>query len=236
MVKAAKPAVLITGIAEGLGVGIAKAFAAEGHDVLGLSRSGRVTRELDRVVGRGGGHYTHLSCDIRDPSAVASVLQPHAGRIVVAVHNAHRLAIKPGTETTLDEFEEHWRVACFGAMAVAREVLPAMIARGRGTMIFTGATAGRRGGAQFVAFASAKFALRGLAQSLARECGPKGVHVAHVVLDGLIEEPQTAKRFGAGGATRIDPDAAARIYVDIARQDRSAWTHELDLRPFSERF
>ncbi|MCW5705314.1 MAG: SDR family NAD(P)-dependent oxidoreductase, partial [Bradyrhizobium sp.] len=101
---------------------------------------------------------------------------------------------------------------------------------------FTGATAGIRGGANFSAFASAKFALRGLAQSLAREFAPKGVHVAHLVLDGLIDEVQTERRFGTASATRMSPQAIAQACLDLTTQDPSAWTHEMDLRPFSERF
>jgi NAD(P)-dependent dehydrogenase (short-subunit alcohol dehydrogenase family) len=100
----------------------------------------------------------------------------------------------------------------------------------------SGATASLKGTGKFVAFASAKFALRGLAQSLAREYAPKGIHVAHVVLDGLIDEPQTSERFGPEKSTRMEPDAVAREYLNLAAQHPSAWTHELDLRPFSERF
>jgi NAD(P)-dependent dehydrogenase (short-subunit alcohol dehydrogenase family) len=111
-----------------------------------------------------------------------------------------------------------------------------MIAAGTGAIILTGATAGRRGNARFAAFASAKFALRGLAQSLAREYGPSGIHVAHVVLDGLIDGPQTQQRFGPARSPRMDPDAVAQAYVTLVDQDPSCWTHELDLRPFAERF
>ena len=121
-------------------------------------------------------------------------------------------------------------------MLVCREVMPGMVARGSGTIIFTGATASVKGGAGFSAFASAKFALRGFAQALAREFGPKGVHVAHVVVDGLIEEQQTVARFGESTAARLDASAIAEAYLYLARQYRSAWSHEIDLRPFSERF
>jgi len=225
-----RPAVLITGMAEGLGASVAKAFAADGYDVLGLSR-----REAPAGV-PDGGSYVHLRCDLTDPAQVTATVAPHAERIAVLVHNAHALLIKPFADTMLDEFERVWRVACFGAVAAARAVLPAMIARGRGTVIFSGATASRRGAAKFAAFASAKFALRGLAQSLAREYGPQGIHVAHVLLDGLIDEPQSVQRFGTSESGRMAPDAIAAGYVDLARQHPSAWTHELDLRPFSERF
>jgi len=124
---------------------------------------------------------------------------------------------------------------------VAQAVIPHMAARRQGMIILSGATAGLRGGANFSAFASAKFALRGLAQSLAREYGPKGVHVAHVVLDGLIDEPQTDRRFGAQASEsqasgRMDPRSIAQAYLDLTRQEPSTWTHEMDLRPFSEKF
>jgi len=226
-----RPAVLITGMAEGLGASVAKAFAADGYDAIGLSRRAQPPSGLPD-----GGVYAHLRCDLTDPAQVAAAIAPHAERISVLVHNAHALLIKPFGETALDDFERAWRVACFGAMVAARAVLPAMLARGRGTVIFTGATASRRGAAKFAAFASAKFALRGLAQSLAREYGPQGIHVAHVLLDGLIDEPQSVQRFGTSESGRMAPDAIAAGYVDLARQHPSAWTHELDLRPFSERF
>ena len=128
-------------------------------------------------------------------------------------------------------------MACLGAVISVQSVIPHMAARGHGTIILTGATAGLRGAANFSAFASAKFALRGLAQSLAREYGAKGVHVAHVVLDGLIDEPQTDQRFGshrpAAGWIRV----RSRKPISICRRSTpSTWTHEMDLRPFSERF
>jgi len=232
----ARPVLLLTGIAEGLGAGIARVFARAGHDVIGLSRSERAPEHIKPLVEHDGGRYTHLACDITRASEVAAALEPHADKIGVLIHNAHVLAIKPFLDTAVDEFEHVWRVACLGAMISARTVLPHMVARGSGAIIFTGATAGLRGGANFSAFASAKFALRGFAQSLAREFGPKGIHVAHVVLDGLIDEGQTDQRFGTSPAGRMEPQAIAQAYLDLARQAVSAWTHEMDLRPFSERF
>lgn len=236
MGNSVRPTLLLTGAAEGLGASVAATFAAAGHDVVGLARTNRASPHLARRVEQGGGAYTHLLCDITQPIDVAAALRPHADRIHVFVHNPHLLVIKPFEQTTADEFEQAWRVSCLGAMASAKIVLPHMIARGHGTIILTGATAGRRGAAQFSAFASAKFALRGLAQSLAREYGPKGVHVAHVILDGLIDEPQTDRRFGVSQSTRMDPGAVAAAYLELASQRPSARTHELDLRPFSERF
>lgn len=232
----ARPTLLLTGAAEGLGASIAATFAAAGHDVLGLARSDRASAHLARVVGEHGGAYVPLICDITRPADVTDALRPHADRIGVVVHNAHTLLIKPMDDTTFPEFEHIWRVTCFGGFIASQLVLPHMVARGTGTIILTGATAGLRGGAKFAAFASAKFALRGLAQSLSREFGPRGVHVVHVVLDGLIDEAQTERRFGPSNAVRMDPDAVARAYLGLATQHPSAWTHELDMRPYSERF
>jgi NAD(P)-dependent dehydrogenase (short-subunit alcohol dehydrogenase family) len=231
-----RPTLLLTGAAEGLGASIAKTFAAAGHDVVGVARTDRSSDHLGACVRASGTDYTHLACDITRPADVAAVLQPYAGRIEVFVHNPHVLTIKPFEQTTADEFEQAWRVACLGAMLSAQSVLPPMVTRGHGVILLTGATAGIRGATQFAAFASAKFALRGLAQSLAREFGPRGIHVAHVILDGLIDEPQTDQRFGASPSTRMDPDAIASVYFELASQPPSAWTHEMDLRPFSERF
>lgn len=170
---------LRTGAAEGLGANIAGTFATAGYDVVGLARTRRSQTHLDQCVEQRGGAYTHLTCDVTQPHELAAVLQPHAAGIDVLVHNAHMLTIKPFEQTTASDFEHAWRVACLGAVTSAQMVLPHMMARGRGTVILTGATAGIRGAAQFSAFASAKFALRGLA---------------------------------------------------------SAWSHEIDLRPFTERF
>jgi NAD(P)-dependent dehydrogenase (short-subunit alcohol dehydrogenase family) len=227
---------LLTGVAEGLGADLAETFARAGHDVVGVARTSKSTEHLTRRVEQAGGRYTHLACDITQAADVATAIEPHAGRADVLIHNAHVLDIKQFAQTTADDFEQAWRVTCLGAMISAQSVVPHMAARMQGTIILTGATAGLRGAANFSAFASAKFALRGLAQSLAREYGPKGVHVAHVVLDGLIDAPQTDRRFGSASARRIDGSAIAQAYLALAAQPASAWTHEMDLRPFSEPF
>jgi NAD(P)-dependent dehydrogenase (short-subunit alcohol dehydrogenase family) len=234
--KGQRPLLLVTGIAAGLGAGIAATFAQAGYDVVGLARSDRAAAEIGRRVAAAGGTYVHRCADLTRPADVAAALAPDLGRIAVVVHNAHALLIKPFDQLVEDEFEQVWRVTCLGAMTVARLVLPHMIAAGAGALILTGATAGMRGNAGSAAFASAKFALRGLAQSLAREYGPSGIHVAHVVLDGLIDAPQTERRLGGGTTPRMDADAVASTYLSLAGQDRSCWTHEIDLRPFAERF
>lgn len=237
----ARPITLIAGIGEGLGVGLAAAFAADGHDVVGLSRSDRATDPATKAVAAAGGSYTHRAVDLTDDAAVAATIAPLADRVEVLIHTAHTLLIRPFLETAPAEFEMVWRTGFLGAVHATRAVLPAMVERGGGTIVLAGATASVRAGARFAAFASTKFALRGLAQSLAREFGPAGVHVAHLVLDGLIDEPQTDGRFGTAedgptGNGRMAPDAIAAACLALARQPRSAWTQELDLRPSTEKF
>ena len=235
MARPARSTLLLTGIAEGLGAGLAETFAKAGHDVIGLSRSARSMESMSCRVEAAGGEYRHLACDITQTAEAVAAIEPYADRIDVLIHNPHLLVIKPFEQTTTDDFEQAWRVACLGAVIAVQSVIPHMAARRRGTIILTGATAGLRGAANFSAFASAKFALRGLAQSLAREYGQKGVHVAHVVLDGLIDEPQTDRRFGSQSG-RMDPRSIAQAYLDLSAQPPSTWTHEMDLRPFGEKW
>jgi NAD(P)-dependent dehydrogenase (short-subunit alcohol dehydrogenase family) len=227
---------LVTGIAEGLGVEIAATFAEAGYDILGLSRSERCSEQVRTRLEPSKRRYSHLACDLTRQDDVSRILAPHAERVDVLIHNAQTLMIKPFAETSPANFEQVWRTCCLGAMAAAQSVIQHMAARKTGTVIFTGATAGLRGGANFAAFASAKFALRGLAQALAREFGPKGVHVAHVVIDGLIDAPQTDRRFGAAPSGRMDAKPIAEAYLALAAQPPSAWTQEMDLRPFAEKF
>lgn len=227
---------VISGISEGLGVALAVAFAGKGYDVVGLARSNRVAAVLDDKVRSLGATYTHCSCDITDASQVDAALTPIVGRARVLVHNAQLFVRRPFEHLHPSDFERSWRIACLGAMVVAQCVLPAMILRGDGTIIFAGATASRRGSAGFSALASAKFALRGMAQSLAREFGPQGIHIVHTVIDGLIDGPQTASRFPDPHARLMQPEEIAKVYLGLVEQHRSAWSHELDLRPCDGRF
>lgn len=236
MTGAGRPLLLIAGIGEGLGVSLASAFAKAGHDVTGLARSPAPPPGVAEAVAAAGGEYRHLAVDLGEPAAVSQALLPLADRAAVLIYNAQRLAIAPLGETEPETFEAVWRSGCFGAFLVARALLPAMAARRAGTAIFSGATASRRGGTRFSAFAAAKFGLRGLSQALGREFGPAGVHVAHVVIDGLIDAPQTERRFGPAEGGRLDADAVAQAYLALARQPPTAWTQELDLRPAGERY
>ncbi len=234
-----RPVALVIGVAAGLGTSICTTLARAGYQVVGIARSNRVETDLSRNIEADGGFYKHVICDVGEADQVAQnidEIEAALGPIDVAVCNAHQLLIKPFDQTGPAEFESVWRNSCFGAMSVAHAVIPHMVSRGKGTIIFTGATAALRGGARFSAFASAKFALRGLAQSLAREYGSSGVHVVHCLLDGLIWEPQTVARFNPDRESCMEPEAIAKAYLDLIQQDKSVWSHEIDFRPFGEKF
>jgi len=179
------------------------------------------------------------ACDLADPAAVertvAAEVAAH-GPIRMLLHNAAHFIAAPFAELELSDFEAAWRVGCAGAVAGTRAALPGMRSAGGGTVILVGATASRRGGARFAALAAAKFALRGFAQALARECQPQGIHVAHLVIDGLVQGSPSIARFGGSAARAIPPVEVARACRWLAAQPPSAWTHELDLRPSTERF
>lgn len=232
----AKQIAVIAGMGEGLGLALAREFAAAGFDVAGIARTDRVAAAAKRIVDETGSSYEHHICDLTSDQAVVKSLSQNAERIGVLVYAAHALLIRPLVETTSEAFENTWRIGCLGAFHAVDAVVPSMLGRGSGVLIFIGATASIRGAAKFAAFASAKFALRGMTQSLARELGPLGVHIAHVIVDGLIDEPQTVQRFGEASSKRIAPEAIAASCLALVRQPPSAWTHELDLRPAAERF
>jgi NAD(P)-dependent dehydrogenase (short-subunit alcohol dehydrogenase family) len=155
----------------------------------------------------------------------------------VAVYNAGLRIGKPIAEMTAEDYETCWRLGALGGFHTGREAARRMTERGEGTILFTGATASLRGGSGSAAFAGAKFALRALAQSLARELGPKGIHVAHVIIDGIINTPRARSRFPDRPLdAMLDPDAIAEAYYGLHAQPKNAWTFELDLRPFNESF
>lgn len=173
--------------------------------------------------------------DVGQPAEVKAAvkrLRDELGPIGVLLHNASSSAGDGVLETTVEDFASSWRIATLGGFVCAQETAPDMIAAGEGAMLFTGATSSVRGGG-WLAFSSAKFALRGLAQSLARELWPQGVHVAHVVVDGMIG---AAGEVAIAGEPKLDPDRIAEAYWHLASQHSSAWTLELDLRPAREKF
>ncbi len=230
------PCALVVGAGPGLGAALARRFARGGMKVaVAARRPERLAALAEEIGGRA------YPCDVADEASVTALLERVGGDLGVpalAAFNAGAYARGPVLDTSAAEFERCWRISCLGGFLVGRAAARAMLPRGRGTILFTGATAALRGGANFVNLAVGKFGLRALAQSMARELGPQGLHVAHVIIDGLIEDPT---REGRGAdAQRPDamlhPDAIAEAYWQLHLQPRSAWTQELDLRPWVEKF
>ena len=234
-----KPVAVVTGVGPGLGASLVRRFAPS-YAVAMLARKPDYLKALAREIQQGGATALDLSCDISDRkqiTAAFSAIRKEIGEPDVLLYNAGSGTFGAITEITPEQYEADWRVNAFGAFVAAKEVAPAMIARGRGTMLFTGATAGLKAGAKSVSFGPAKFAMRGLAQSLARDLGPQGIHVAWINVDGSIDIP------GARGLKPslqeddfLKPDAIAETYWHLAHQDSSAWTMELEVRPFKEKF
>ena len=230
---------VVAGVGAGLGAAACRALAGAGYHTCALARSASTTESLAAEQFDGSGCISALQCDVTDHRSVAATfdeIRSTWGDPVVLLYNAHRLHIADFLDTDAETFEAVWQVVCAGAARCAREVLPAMQQKGSGTILFTGATAAIRGGSRFSAFASAKFGQRALAQVLAREFGPKGVHVAHLVVDGLIWGDAAQSLHGKSRSDCIDPDSIAAMYLQLIAQPKSAWTHELDVRPYDETF
>ncbi len=236
----AHPTTVIVGVGPGLGAALAARFAREGHAIALLSRSSEHREPILASIRGAGGRAEGFDCDAASAESVARAfaeVRRALGDPEVLVYNAGAFVMAGALELTPDAFEAAWRVNCQGGFLASREVLPAMLERGRGTILFTGATASVRGGARFSALAVGKFGLRALAQSLAREFGARGVHVVHVVVDGMIDGERIRARLPERGAdTFLDPAALAETYWQLHAQPRSAWTLELDVRPNVERF
>ena len=231
----AKDVALIVGVGPGLGAALARRFAQGGLAVAVAARRVDALSELAREIG--GRAY---ACDATEEDSVSQLfaaVERDLGRPTVVVYNAG--AFSPGSVLEIDaaEFERCWRALCLGGFLVGQRAARGMVEAGRGTILLTGATASLRGGARFANLAVGKFGLRALAQSMARELGPKGVHVAHIVIDGQIRSERYAeleKQRPADGL--LDPDAIAEAYWHLHMQTRSAWTLEIDLRPWVEKF
>ncbi len=226
---------LIVGAGPGLGVALARRFKAAGMTVAVARRQADQLRALAAEI---DGHA--FACDATDADAVAALFEEVVAALGppdLVVYNAG--AFRPGSVLEIEarDFETCWRVGCLGGFLVGQQAARAMAERGHGSIIFTGATASLRGGANFANLAVGKFGLRALTQSLARELGPRGVHVAHVIIDGQIRSERTAHLAeGRPPDGLLDPAAIAEAYYQLHRQPRSAWTQELDLRPWVEKF
>ena len=229
MTESKKPVALVTGVGPGLGASLVRRFAKH-YAVAINARSASYVETLASEVRDAGGTALEVPCDIGDPAQVECAfrtIRERLGPPEVLLYNAGSGKWGTVTEITPEQFEQSWRVNALGAFVCAAESAKEMLSRGRGVMLFTGATAGVKAGPRSVAFGPAKFAMRGLAQSLARDLGPKGIHVAWINIDGGI---------GPANEALLDPDAIAETYWHLAHQDRSAWTMETELRPFKERF
>ena len=246
MEKAASPkgVCLIVGAGDGLGGAIARAFAREGHPIC-LTRRARHLEQLEALAGdirRQGGVAHAFGVDARIETDVAALfddIETRIGPLEVVVFNIGANVRFGLIETTARVFAKVWEMACFAGFLTAREATRVMVPRGRGSILFTGATASLRGREGFAAFAAAKAGLRAIAQSAAREFAPKGIHVAHVVVDGAIDGVFTrANRSDVETLLSDDrilkPDQIAANFVWLHSQQRSAWSHELDLRPWTE--
>ena len=240
------PAAVIIGAGDATGGAIARAFAAEGLTAC-VNRRSRNAEQLERLAQsiRDNGHKARaFPGDARDEAEIVALfdrVEAEVGPIEVAVFNIGANVQFPIVETTTRVYTKVWEMACLGGFLMGREAARHMIPRGRGTILFTGATASIRGGSGYAAFSGAKAALRMLAQSMARELGPKGIHVAHTVIDGGIDTEFIKGRHPAFDEAKaaeliLSPDAIAANYVMLHKQPRSAWTHELDLRPWGEKW
>jgi NAD(P)-dependent dehydrogenase (short-subunit alcohol dehydrogenase family) len=237
-----KRAVLVVGAGDATGGAIARRFAREGYVACVTRRSADKLAALVRQIESEGGVAYGFGSDARKEEQVVELIasiERDIAPIEVAVFNVGGNVRFGITETTERVYRKVWEMGCYAGFLVGREVAKAMLPRKRGTILFTGATASLRGAAGFAAFAGAKHGLRALAQSMARELGPLGIHVAHVVIDGAIDtefiEQMFPERYSLKDQDGIlDPEAIAENYWQLHRQQRTAWTHELDLRPWIE--
>jgi len=238
------PAALVIGAGESTGGAIARRFAREGYVACGVRRHGDELAPLVEEIEAAGGQARGYGCDARDEDQVASLfaeIERDVGPIEVAVFNPGANVNFPIRDTTSRVYRKVWEMACFAGFLTGREAARVMVPRGGGSILFTGATASLRGGAGFSAFAGAKHALRALAQSMSRELAPQGIHVAHVVIDGAIDTPWIRENFAEMVKQRpadglLSPEAIADSYWMLHQQPRNAWTFELDLRPYDERW
>ncbi|MEP0707850.1 SDR family oxidoreductase [Parvibaculum sp.] len=239
-----KKAAVIIGAGDATGGAIAKRFAKEGYVACVTRRDAEKLVPLTDEIRAAGGEARGFGSDARKEDEVVELFETverEVGPVEVFVFNIGANVNFSILEMTERVYRKVWEMAAYAGFLTGREAARAMVPRGKGTMIFTGATASLRGGPGFSAFAGAKFALRALAQSMARELGPKGIHVAHPIIDGAIDTafirdtfPERYKMKEQDGI--LQPDHIAEMYWQIHAQPRDAWTHELDLRPWMENF
>eukprot|EP00092_Neocalanus_flemingeri_P006821 GFUD01007365.1.p1 GENE.GFUD01007365.1~~GFUD01007365.1.p1 ORF type:complete len:253 (+),score=77.53 GFUD01007365.1:51-809(+) len=251
--NSSRKVLLIVGAGPGIGSSVAKQFAGQGYEVCVARRNKDQLESLVQDIEETGGKCNAFGCDVRKEDEVRKLVEHVESKIGAISCGVHNIGANIGHISALDTstrvYTKVWEMAALSAFLFGREVGTRMVQRGHGSIIFTGATASLRGSAGHSAFSSAKMAKRALAQSLAREFGPLGVHVAHVVVDGAVDNPNTRKFFGekdiklaqmfedkseVGGL--VDPVDVAETYWHIHNQGRTAWTHEVDIRPWVEKW
>ena len=238
----------IVGAGDFIGASIARKFAAEGYTVFMGRRQGELLEPVKAQIEAAGGRAFARSLDARDEdqrTAYMAAAEAEAP-LEVAVFNIGANVNFPLLETTSRVFRKVWEMACFSGFLTGREAARHMLPRGQGSIFFTGATAGLRGGAGYAAFASAKFGLRAVAQSAARELGPRGIHVAHLVIDAGVDtawvRERLRERAGDEAVTNLKPDqlmrpeAVADAYWTLHQQPRDAWVFEQEIRPYGEKW
>lgn len=222
------PLVIVSGAGAGLGQALLARFQAGGFAPVGLGRS-------QPEAAHGTFHVLDLSDEAAMPATLGAIIAEYGAPRVV-IHNAAELVIQPFVDGHLGDYQRTWASMVQSAVLLAQGTLQPMVRAGGGAFIVSGATASLRGGARFSAFASAKFALRGLTQSLAREFQPAGIHVCHTILDGIIDTERSRELHSLDPGKMMRPEDIAEAYWQLAHQPRSTWTHELDLRPATEGF
>jgi NAD(P)-dependent dehydrogenase (short-subunit alcohol dehydrogenase family) len=237
-------AAIIIGAGDATGGAIAAAFARDGLVAVPVRRTAEALLPLAERIAAEGGRCVPIGTDARAEEQMVALfdrVEAEIGPVEVAVFNIGANSPMSLLDETERRYRKIWELCALGGFLMAREAARRMVPRGRGTILFTGATAAIRGGAGFAAFAGGKHALRALAQSAARELGPKGIHVAHIVVDGAIDTEFIRSQFPERYALKdedgiLNPEHIAASYVMLHHQPRDAWTHELDLRPWSEKF
>ena len=223
---------VITGFASGLGEKLAESLLRQNYQVVGLSRSGKSSGIKHK-------NFYAFTCDITNESEVKRVfsgIEKEVGSSSLLIHNAANLLLKDFTDIKQDEFEDVIRTTVLGGFLVTQAVLPNMLTKGEGVILYTGATASIKAGVKSGAFSAAKFALRGMAQSLARAYGKRGIHIIHTIIDGVIWGDRAEKFFGMDRKECIEVEALVDTYMSLIKQPKSCWTHEIDLRPSGENF
>ncbi len=235
----------VVGAGDFIGAAIAKRFAREGYEIFVGRRQGDKLKPLQEEIERHGGICHARGLDARKEDDISQFMREAAaaGGLDVCIFNIGANVNFPLLETTERVFRKVWEMACYAGFITAREAARYMVARGAGSIFFTGATASVRGGSGYAAFASAKFALRGLAQSVARELGPKNIHVAHLVIDAGVNTQWVRERLAETGRLDnlkpdqlVDPVSIGETYWQLHQQPRDCWSHEIDMRPFMEKW